>query len=99
MEETTFKELKEFLEETMVTKDDLKDLVTKDDIRVLRDELISEINGIKVELEDIKQSLDRLEKRTRQDADAEAKDILDLKRRVDELEKQIKLFHGIRQPA
>gem|GEM_PF-2981635 len=99
----TIAELLRFLQENMLTKeesknfatkDDLKNFATKDDLRALEIKMeqgFSAINtrldGIDKELEDIKAHLARVEKMAKEDADAAAKEILNLKQRVSMLEK------------
>lgn len=54
-----------------------------------------ELREMNKDLEEIKNQLDRLERRTRDDADASVKDILDLRHRVEYLEERLKKL----QPA
>ena len=89
----TLDELVEFLQENMATKDDIKNLDQK--IDHVYSSLSSQIHSVEIELEDIKKRLDRLEKRTIEDADAAAKDILELRKRVEILERRV----GDLQPA
>ena len=94
------KTLQEILDAVTFVKDNA---VTKkefyDEIGVLRQEMQSDFARIDAELESIKTSLDGLEKRTREDADASANDVVDLRRRVDVLERQLKNFQNMRQTA
>lgn len=85
--EVTIHEVMDYLIENMATKDDIKDLEIKMDagFRMVREEL-----------EDIKARLTKLEKRTLEDADAAAKDILELRKRIDALEKQVRLLKPAR---
>lgn len=53
-------------------------------------ELSGQIRMIETELADIKQRLIRLEKRTIEDADASAKDVLELRKRVEVLEEKVR---------
>ena len=78
------------LESRMATKDDLKNLETRMDEKF--GSLGSEIFQIQQELKDIKKSIEALAKRTLEDANVLAKDVLELRRRVDFLEKQIQKF-------
>lgn len=92
------------------TKDDLQrlekkmdeDFATKDDLKRLEnkmDEGFASIHGLlrgmQQELDDIKIQLARLEKAVIEDIDVYGKDILDLRQRVEHLEKQLKQL----QPA
>jgi chromosome segregation ATPase len=78
----------------------LEQMATKEDLRRVEDRLDSidsKIAKIQSDLEDIKRDLERLEKRTKEDADVAAKDILELRQRVESLEekiKQLQLSHG-----
>lgn len=72
-------ELMEFLQENMVikndlknmvTKDDIKNMATKDDIEALEIKMDAGFRMIREELDDIKERLTKLEKRTLEDADA-----------------------------
>ena len=65
--------------ESLATKQDLESLATRDDLRTL-----------KTDLDEIKLQLQKLSKRDLEDSDAFAKDILDLKKRVATLERQLK---------
>ncbi|MDD2758537.1 MAG: hypothetical protein PHD72_04180 [Patescibacteria group bacterium] len=58
-------------------------------------ELLGYIRMIETELKDIKERLTRLEKRTIEDADAAAKDVLELRHRVEVLEEKVRQL----QPA
>ena len=103
--ETTLNEVMEFLKDNMVTKEDTNNFTTKDDLVVLENRLTTridakidaldnkmtmELRSIQTELDDIKLSLARLEQRTREDSDSGMSSILDLRRRVQELEQQVK---------
>ncbi len=81
-------ELMEFLQENMATKADIKDL--RDEIDDLRVEMTAGFRMVREELDEIKARLTKLEKRTIEDADAAAKDVLELRRRVEALEKQVR---------
>jgi predicted nuclease with TOPRIM domain len=87
--------------EQMATKEDLKSLqkqidhvenqmATKDDLKEMEERLNSKIAAVQSELEDIRQKLDTLSLRTKEDDDSVIKDIFALRRRVDELETQVK---------
>lgn len=80
----------DFLVERMATKEDLERFATKKDLVDLRDDLMSEIKSIRSELAEIKRDLEKLSERTIEDADVSAQEILQLKKRVDVLERQIK---------
>jgi len=86
--EITMNELMEFLQENMATKADIKDL--RDEIDDLRVEMTAGFRMVREELDEIKARLTKLEKRTIEDADAAAKDVLELRRRVEALEKQVR---------
>ncbi len=85
------------------TKDDLKNFATKDDLKALRQEMRDEFASIKDEfssvrndLSEIKQRLTALEKRTIEDADAAALEIVQLHRRVTALEEQVMGLQRVR---
>lgn len=78
----------EFLQENMATKSDIKEL--RDEIEDLKVEMTAGFRMVREELDDIKARLTKLEKRTLEDADAAVKDVLELRRRVDMLEKQVR---------
>ena len=99
--EITTNEIIEFLQENMVTKAEAKNFVTKDDLRALEKKIdrkidaldnkfTIELRSIHNDLGEIKMRLTKLEKRTIEDADAAAKDVLELRNRVDMLEKQVR---------
>lgn len=88
--EITTNELMEFLQEHMVTKGDIKNMATKADIESLETKMDAGFRMISEELEEIKARLTKLEKRTLEDADAAAKDVLELRQRVEALEKQVR---------
>lgn len=98
--ETTLNEVMEFLQENMVTKQEfnetMKGFTTKQDFDEFRTEITGELRMIRNELEEIKKRLNILEKRTIEDADAAAKDVVELRRRVENLEKQIKQLQASR---
>jgi len=88
----------EFLQEEMVvkddlknfaTKDDLKNFATKDDIKDLKLHMNARFAEISSELDDIKASLARLEKKTQEDDDAMVLEIMKLKKRITLLEAQV----------
>lgn len=85
------------------TKDDLKSLATKDDVNLLRKEFEAfrvETDGnfrmLRNELDDIKTQLRELEKRTIEDANVAAQDILKLQNRVSALEAQVRQMQAAR---
>ena len=95
--EVTTNEIMEFLQENMVTKAEAKNFATKDDFRILEkridaldNKLTIELRAIHNDLDEIKVRLTKLEKRTLEDADAAAKDVLELRNRVEMLEKQVR---------
>ncbi len=71
------------LKDNMATKDDIKNMATKDDIKNMatKDD-ISELS------EEMNERFDKLEKRTREDVDALARDYLKLERRVVTIERR-----------
>jgi hypothetical protein len=69
---------KEFFEQQiskLATKDELHDLATKEDIRLVQSEL-----------KDIKETVARIDKRDKEDSNAFAKDILKLQKDVKQLQ-------------
>jgi|GEM_PF-2719924 len=101
-----FDELMEFLSENMATKADIANMATKDDIRELREELRNEISQVKfdlgreigsvrAEVEELRREIEKLSKRTIEDANVTAQDILKLQKRMDALEQRLNQF----QPA
>ena len=97
--ETSIDEVMEFLQDNMVTKQELGEF--RSEIRQEIDEFQQEFNEFRTEtrdefrlihseLEAIKKRLDILEKRTIEDADVAVRDVLELRRRVEYLEKQVK---------
>ena len=100
-------ELVEFLRDNMATKNDIKELqenmATKSDIKDVQDEIedmrtemTAGFRMIQEELNGIKARLTKLEKRTIEDADAAAKDILELRRRLDMLESKVRQLQSVR---
>ncbi|MDD2758097.1 MAG: hypothetical protein PHD72_01835 [Patescibacteria group bacterium] len=97
--------------EVFATKDDLKAFATKDDLKAFatKDDFIrleqnieqvhlslsGQISMIERELKDIKERLARLEKRTIEDADAAAEDVLELRRRVEVLEEKFRQLQPV----
>jgi len=84
--------IKEGFDQT-ATKAELEQMATKDDLKRVEDRLDSidsNIAKIQSDLEDIRQKLDNISLRTKDDDDAVVKDIFALRRRVDALETQIK---------
>ncbi|MEK7481240.1 MAG: hypothetical protein AAB633_00645 [Patescibacteria group bacterium] len=63
------------------------------------DEVKSELSAIRTDISDIKQRLTALEKRTLEDANVAAQDILELRQRVDELERKLTILEHAHQPA
>jgi vacuolar-type H+-ATPase subunit I/STV1 len=76
--------------EQMATKEDLVKMATKEDLKEMENRLNSKIAEIQRELSDIRSELEKLDKRITEDVDAVVKDIFVLRRRVDELEIQVK---------
>ena len=69
----------------------LKINVRLDTIETRLSTVEARLDSIEKELEDIKASIAKLEKGTREDTDASAKDILTLKTRVANVERQLKI--------
>ncbi|OGH72284.1 MAG: hypothetical protein A2921_00245 [Candidatus Magasanikbacteria bacterium RIFCSPLOWO2_01_FULL_43_20b] len=82
-----------FIKDNAVTKDEFNEF--KEEVNGRFDNLESELRSIRIELIDINRCLDQLEKRTKEDSDAHASDILELRQRVQMLERQV----GQLQPA
>ena len=81
----------DYLQENMFTKSDGEMLEKRIDEKInhIHLELSGQIRMIEIELKDIKERLIRLENRTIEDADAAAHDILELRKRVEALERQV----------
>ncbi len=100
--ETTINELMEFLAENMVTKQEFSETIKSvrsemaTGFEELRTEMTAGFRMIREELDDIKNRLEKLEKRTLEDADASARDVLELRQRVDMLEKQVRQLQTIK---
>lgn len=97
--EVTTDEIMEFLQEHVVTKEDLRETEKRLDGRMDRlenrmDHLEAELALIHQDLSDIKARLDRLEKRTKEDADASAREVTELRKRVEHLELQVAELHA-----
>lgn len=89
-----------FIKDNAVTKQEFEEFKTDVNKHFGRVEqrlenIESELRSINMELADIKSRLDHLEKRTKEDSDAHASDILELRQRVQMLERQVKQL----QPA
>lgn len=93
--EITTNELMEFLQENMVTKNDMNYAINNA-VEKLQTEMTAGFRMVREELDEIKARLTKLEKRTLEDADAAAKDVLELRHRVDSLEKQVRLLQSAR---
>ncbi len=65
-------------------------MATKDDLKEMEERLNSKIAAIQSELEDIRQKLNTVSLRTKDDDDSVVKDIFALRRRIDALETQVK---------
>lgn len=96
---TAINELMDFLQENMATKQDLLELEERVEKKIdgvsmkidtAASSLSSQINSIEIELKDIKQRLERLEKHTIEDADAAASDILALQKRAEISEQKVR---------
>ena len=71
----------------------LEQMATKDDLKRVEDRLDSidsKIAAVQSELEDIRQKLNTISLRTKDDDDSVVKDIFALRRRIDALETQVK---------
>jgi CII-binding regulator of phage lambda lysogenization HflD len=97
----TMTDLFSYLQENMATKDDVRELRTelKGDIEDLRTEMHAGFQMLERELVDIRQSLSVLEKRTQEDSDAHAGDILRLTKRLEIIEKEFELFKKQKETA
>jgi hypothetical protein len=71
----------------LVTKKDLEGLATKEDL----DGVESEVRALKATVDDIAQTVDRIDKRDAGDSDAHAKNFVNQERRITRIEKQLKL--------
>lgn len=72
----------------LATKKDLEGLATKDNLLELATQ--QDFNSLKRDVTEIKAMVQRIDKRDLEDSDAFAKDLLDLKKRVATLERQLK---------
>lgn len=88
-----FDELFSFLADNMVTKQEFGEF--KSEMYNFRDEANGRLDAISRELDEIKKRLDALERRTIEDADAAANDILELRHRVEYLEEQFKRLQAV----
>lgn len=85
--------------------DDILEIVTflkdhaamQEDMDARFERIDGELRAIRADIENIKHRLTALEKRTLEDADAASKDILELRRRVDELERKIATLEHAQQ--
>ena len=66
----------------------------KEGLDDVKTELGAQIRLMQQELDDIKASLKRLEKKTQEDSDAQAHEIVSLRDRVERLERQIRLLQA-----
>jgi len=73
--------------QNLATKKDLEALATKEDLDGLR----SEARALKATVDDIAQTVDRIDKRDVEDSDAHAKNFVNHERRITRIEKQLKL--------
>lgn len=92
-EDMTIYDLYELITETVATKEDLKAFATKEDLNLFRSEVdgrFTKIEGkldrLEDELLDIKESLRRLENKVQEDGNAFAREIQELKHRIEALE-------------
>lgn len=92
----TLAEVLEFLKDNMVMDSDFdefkKTVTTKDDLKAIEkrfDSLDARLFEFQSELEDIKDKLSKIEMRLKEDTDALADDILELRGRVSRLEQQL----------
>lgn len=81
----------EQLRSEMVTKTDLERFATKTDLEDLRTEMTAGFRMIREELSETNSTLHKLAKRTLEDTDALAADVLRLDRRVEVLEHKEKI--------
>ena len=87
--------LQEILETVTFIKDNA---AMKADMDTGFDSVHAELESIRNELSDIKQKLADLEKRTQEDGDAAVTDIVDLRQRVEKIERQLAQWQKL-QPA
>jgi hypothetical protein len=80
------KEYFEQVVQTLATKKDLDSLPTRDAL----DGLKSEVRAVKATVDDIAQTVDRIDKRDVEDSDAHAKNFVSHERRIIRIEKQLK---------
>ncbi|KKW17529.1 MAG: hypothetical protein UY58_C0002G0015 [Candidatus Magasanikbacteria bacterium GW2011_GWA2_50_22] len=80
-------EVLDFLKEHMVMREDFEEFKTNTDKKF--DSIEARLFEIQNELQDIRKSLEALERRTKEDADAVSQDIIELRKRVDFLEAQV----------
>lgn len=92
----TTDEIMDFLKDHVAAKEDLKDFTTKEDLKILENKMEagfssihSELSEVKRELSMVEERLERLFKIETEDVSAALKDLEDLKKRVDILERQL----------
>ena len=88
-------EVLHFMQDNMVMREEFDEFKIIMETRLTSIE--SELITIRSELNNIKNRLEKLERRTKEDSDAYARDILDLKQRVRELERSIHRLQSTRQ--
>ena len=86
-QDVTTYEILDFLKDHMVTKEEFNGF--KDKIEGRLDSIENRLIYLTREIADIKSDLKKLSERTLEDSDAHAKDILDLQRRVEKMEKEM----------
>lgn len=87
--QVTTNEIMDFLKTNMVVKEEF--LEFKSEMSVFRTETESGFSNLYLELKSIKDALKNLEQRTKEDADVTVEELLNLKKRVARLEKELHL--------
>lgn len=92
--EVTPSEILDYLKDNMVTKEEFTEFKQNVEGRLDRvegrlDNIENRLIFLEKEIADIKTDLKKLSERTLEDSDAQAKDILDLQKRVEKMEKEM----------
>ena len=96
-----FDELMVFLVDNVAMKADLRAMEERMEKRfdgkldLLKNDLMSEIRSVRYEVELLRRDVESLEKRITEDSDVFAADIVELKQRVEWLEKKVKQFSPV----
>lgn len=90
-------EIVNFIQENAASKEDLKELATGTAVEKIDKDMDTSFTDIKIqlqamdiELEDIKRRLDSIELRTKDDDDVIVKDVIQLRERVNKIEKNLR---------